>query len=272
MGEIIKTIFGGGSSETQSTSTPVDMTPDAFKNLRDPFAEALRSLLQQGGPKGYEGPLTSPIGQNEQDVLNYLQANTGGGSAARGLLDKTLQGDFLPGGANQNPFLDAVIRAAQRPTLEGLTETLGRTLPGRFTNAGQFIQANNANSGGSSAFDRAAAIATRGAANTLGDIATNIGSNAYTSERQLQQGAVTLNQAEVDTTLKNLQAQALPRLIQEHGIDRGMQLFQQQTAALLQLLQTIGGVTAPAIANQGQSSGSQETWKGIFPSLFPKGL
>lgn len=273
MTSVLKSIFGGGSKESQATSTPVDLQAGEYQALRQPFANTLLTLLQGGGTPEYTGPLTEPLGGAEKSVLDYLQSNTGAGSPTRGLLDSTLAGNFLPGQPGANPFLDAAIRAAQRPTLEGLTEVLSRTLPGRFTAAGQFIQPNTGPAGGgSSAFDRAAAIATRGASNALADIATNISAGAYESERGRQTQAVQLNQQEVDTTIKNLQAQALPRLIQENGIDRALQLFSQRTQSLLQLLQTLGGVTAPVVANQQQSTSKESVERGIFPALFPFGL
>jgi hypothetical protein len=77
-----------------------------------------------------------------------------------------------------NPYLARMIEAAQRPTIQALEETLSRTLPGRFTQAGQFVQPQ-----GSSAFDRAAAIASRGAGDTMGDIAGRLSFDTYEAER-----------------------------------------------------------------------------------------
>jgi hypothetical protein len=269
MGDVLKTLFGGGKSESQSG--PVDMTPDAFKALRGPLADSLMKLLQQGGTPSYGGPLTSPIGGNEQATLDMLQKNTMNPNdrGAGDLLSSTINGNFLPGGPNGNPFLSAAIQAAQRPTLQGLTDTLSQALPGRFVANGQMIQPNSTNNGGSSAFDRAAAIATRGAADAIGNIATNMSYQGYNDERQRQAQAVdqsgSLTTQQVDNTIKNLQAQALPRLIQENGIDRGIQLFQQQTQSLLQLLQTLGAISAPALGQQ--SSSQSEVSKGIFSPI-----
>lgn len=255
----LQNLFGGGTQQTQSTSTPVDLNP--FTALRGPLTDALQGQLASGGPQ-YTGPTAAPITANETTQLGNLMGNNGPGTARAGLIDSTLNGNFLPGQPGANPFLDAAIKAAQRPTLEGLTETLDRDLPGRFTAAGQFT-----NPQGSSAFDRAAALASRGAANALGDIATNMSSNAYTTERTNQQNAIPLSQQEVQTGISNLQAQALPRMIQELGIERGLTLFQQRTSNLLQLLAMIGGVTAPNIANQQQSTGTSSSTTGIIPGL-----
>lgn len=264
-------MFGGSEAtqSTQSTSTPKDMTPEDFKNLRPELAAELSKYMKAGGTPDYSGPLTTNMGANEGTVLGHLMNQTGPGTSRNALLEKTIAGGFLPGSEGANPFLDAAIRAAQRPTMEGLTETLTRDLPGRFTAAGQFTQPQ-----GTSAFDRAAAIATRGAANAMSDIATNMSFGAYESERGRQQEAVPLSRAEVEASVTNLQAQALPRLIQELGIDRGLQLFQLKTQSLLDILKTIAGVSSPTIANQQQSSGYGQSTsdKGVIPGLFPKGF
>jgi hypothetical protein len=261
MTDIVKTLFGGSSAEQQSTSTPIDMTPEAFKKLREPFSAELIKALQTGGPQ-YDGPLVAGIGDREKTMLDQLMPQTGAGTSRFGYLENVLKGNYLPGGQNENPFLDAAIRAAQRPTLQGLEETLSRSLPGRFTQAGQFTQPQ-----GSSAFDRAAGIATRGAADAIGDIATKMSAGVYESERDRQQQAVPLSRQEVDATISNLQAQALPRLIEDLGIERGLAMFQQQATQLLDILRLLGGVTAPTVANKGQSTASSESNKGIFQPI-----
>lgn len=259
-GDIVRGLFGGSKTQQQSqaTSTPSDLTPDEFSNLRGPFADALLSSLTSGGPQ-YGGPLNAPIGANEQTSLNQLMGQTGPNTDRQGYLNDVIGGKYLPGSSGGNPFLDAAIREAQRPTLEGLTDTLTRALPGRFTAAGQFTQGNSGQQGGSSAFDRAAALASNGAANALAGIATNMSYQGYNDERNRQQSAVQLDQAEVDTTIKNLQAQALPRLIQEVGIERGMQLFQTNVQSVLATLQLLAGVTQPHLANTSQQTSFGES-------------
>lgn len=265
---ILQSIFGGSKEKSQSSSTPVDMNP--FAGLRPEFQTELSSWLKSMSTDASQPAtpgVTAPIGANEQSVLDQLMTSTSASNPRNQLLNKTMQGDFLPGGSSQNPFLQASIEAAQRPTFQALEETLGRTLPGRFAVAGQQTQPQS-----SSAFDRAAAIATRSATQAAADIATNISASAYNKERDLQTAAVPLSQAEVDTSIKNLQAQALPRLISELGIERGLAEFQSRTQSLLQLLQLIGGVTAPAIANQQQSTGEKSSQNSAFGQLFPKGI
>lgn len=254
-------IFGGGETTQQSTSTPVDMNP--FAGLRPTLETQLTQAVAQGGGPQYTGPMFSPETANEQMLRGGLMNTAGPGNQREGYTSDVLSGKYL----GSNPFLTQAIEAAQRTTMQGLEETLGRTLPGRFMLAGQ-----NPGAQGSSAFDRAAALATRGAGQVMGDIAAKMSFGAYEGERERQQQAVQLGQAEVETTIKNLQAQALPRLIQELGIERGMQLFRERSQQLLDVLKLLAGVTAPAIANQQQSTGESYTQKGLIPSIFPSGL
>lgn len=247
-----------GSQQQQSSSTPKDMTPEAIKGLQQPFANAEAGLI--GGGSSLSGipnynPATgavpgAPVGGNEQQLLGLLQGQSLD-PTIRDYLSKTIQGNYLPGGSGSNPFLSEAISAAQRPTLQGLEETLSRTLPGRFTQAGHFT-----NPQGSSAFDRAAAIATRGAGQTMGDIATKISAANYETERGNQQQAVQLSHQDMQATVSNLQAQALPRLIQQYGIDQGLQLFQTRVDSLLKALATITQTPLQTVANSSQSSGS----------------
>lgn len=87
--------------------------------------------------------------------------------------------------------------------------------------------------------------------------------NAQTGTQNAQTGLVNaqtgltgsqIQSQEVDTLIKNLQAQALPRLIQEMGVERGMEAFNNQVNSLLSVLGISAGVTRPVIANESKSS------------------
>lgn len=351
-----------GASKSKSSSKPVDMTPQAFKDLQQPFANTIAQFLGGISPQelenvssGYTGPLTTPATANENSLLAQLMKATSGlgsngainggiptgatGQAATGapsqeandLLTNTINTGKTPqnlqsfidslnigGGPQQsladfmdelngasntgafsgdpnNPLMKAYIEAAQRPTLDALQETLSRTLPGRFTLAGQQTQPQS-----SSAFDRAAAIATRGTSQSLADIATKISYDSLEAARQRESGAFGdelsrrgqkdlqtqsltsqaqqsamdralaaskqqtdnlvaqsgIKSTEVDNLIKNLQAQALPRLIQEQGIERGMEAFQNQVNSLLAAMGIAAGTTRPVIGNSSSSSSS----------------
>lgn len=275
----------------------------------------------------FPGDLTAPIGTNEQSILDQMMSFMGSGTSGPGSPNATLEammagqgpsgaGSFQPGSLEAlmqermaamqtpgydaeggNPFLAAMIEAAQRPTQQALEETLSRTLPGRFTQAGQFTQPQ-----GSSAFDRAAAIATRGAGQTMADIASQLSFGSFEAERGRQfesqesaraqeseamaqelerrgmfaeadrarkfaeseasrdrqleaaQAAPGVQKQQLDSMIANLQAQALPRLIQDMGIERGLEQFNNQVNALLSTLGITAGVTRPVVGNKSSSS------------------
>jgi hypothetical protein len=266
MSSALQKIFGGGS--TKSEAKPVDTTPDELKALRAPFVSGLTSLMQSGGPQ-YTGPGLPGISQGELTALGAT-AEAAYNPNRADLLNKTLSGYYLPGQEGGNPFLQSAIQAAQRPTEDALNNTLSRTLPGTFTAAGQQIggglRSPNANlRAGSTAFDSAAASAFGSGARALGDIATNMSFQGYESERGRQQQAITLQQQDVDTMVTNLQAQALPRLIEKEGVEFGLARFQERMNALLQAFQIAAG---SPIATQGTNQKSTgEQYGGIVPGL-----
>jgi hypothetical protein len=249
-------LVGGSESKTKTK----DATPPELQALRSPFADVIKSLFGGNGEAAnltgipqYGGPLTAEMTDGERAALAQFSTDDPLQVQRRDLLTKTMRGDFV----GSNPFLQAAIEAAQRPTFQGLEEVLSRTLPGRFTQAGQFVQPQ-----GSSAFDRAAAIASRGAAQEAGDIAAKISAGAYEGERGRQQESIQLGQQEVQTLVANLQAQALPRLIQQHGIELGLEEFKSRITALLQAL----GIAQGSLVNLGQQSKTSES-KGLLPAI-----
>lgn len=266
-------IFGGSDTSSTSTSTPQNMNP--FTSALQPGITNMATGLAANGLPQYNGPLNAPMGGNEGNILGQLMQQQGGPTGRNQYLGDVMGGKYLPGQLGGNPFLQDAITAAQRTTMNNLTQTLTRDLPGRFTSAGQFNQANNNGQGGSSAFDMASALASRGAATAMGDIATNMSNQAFGQERQNQQQAVQLSQQEVQSSISNLQAQALPRMIQELGIERGMSLFQNNVQGILSLLQTLGGIAQPVVGNTQNSTSSGSSTPGIIPdmtALFaPKG-
>lgn len=276
MASFLDTLFGGGSQQQSSRSKSLSKTsslgvtgsnaanqaasvsqtsdyqnPALSAVASGPFATSLSGLLGSGGLSGipsFGQPLVAPItGTETKDLAGLNTAATD--PSRQSYLNDVLGGKYLPGGSASNPFLAATIEAAQRPTLQGLEETLSRALPGRFALAGQ-----NPGAGGSSAFDRAAAIATRGTAQTLGDIATNISFGAQEAERGRQQQAVQLGQQEVQSLVTNLQAQALPRLIQDLGVERGLGEFQTRLQTLLSVLGITASGAAPVLGQNAAST------------------
>ncbi len=261
----MSSLFGGSSSSQRQETR--ETTADPFKALQGPLAAVLRSLFggaggaQQGAAGGgaFTGmgdtsQFTAPISGGEQSLVDRIGALTSGGGAvgdANNLLSQTLGGQFLS--PESNPFLQATIQAAQRPLLEQFQDV---TLPGlssAFTAAGQRTQP-----GGSSAFDKAKAIESRGLFNALGDISTKLAGENFQAERARQVQAVTqagqLSTQEINNTISGLQAVALPRLIEQFGIDKGLQEFNQRIDTVLKAIQLAQGLPLFTQGSFGQFS------------------
>lgn len=251
----------GGTTERRDV-TPQDVVPREFRELRQPIADALRGLIgtefQQGGgtPTG-ESRFAAPITGLESDLVNRIGGLAGGDTPLQGganqLLQQTLQGQFLS--PESNPFLSQTIRAAQRPLIEAFRDVALPRFQRGFLAGGQQI-----GPGGSSAFDRAAAIATRGLLNTLGDVSTNLAGQNFQAERGRQVQAIEqvgqISTQQVQSSISGLQAVALPRLIEQFGINQGTTEFNRRIDVLLQALGVARGLPLVQTAQAGGGGGA----------------
>lgn len=242
MGGLVGGLFGSKGTPSQI----IDTTPEAFANLAGPVAQGLTSLFSSGGGPAFPGPFSAPLGGQEQTLLGNIfgqvQQPGAGAQAAMPLLQQIISGQFMS--PQSNPFLAQSIASAQRPILEQFQEQVMPRLQAEFTRAGQFIQPQ-----GSSPFDRSSALASRGLANALGDVSTNLTAENFAAERARQlpaaQLAAGLDAQQLQSTLQGLQAAALPRMIEDLGIERGMQEFQRRVQVLLQALGAAGTLAQP---------------------------
>src|SRR5690606_16231356 len=137
--------------------------------------------------------------------------------------------------------LQSAIDAAQQPLMQAFQEQTIPQLKAQFTAAGQMIQPQ-----GSSPFDMAAARATSGLMDALGDVGTRMAFANYDAERarQLQAAGLGIQQGQVDQTgrlqqmgLQTQAGQALGQLglgaagLQQQG-DQANQLAQLQAAGM----------------------------------------
>lgn len=232
---------GGSFSQSSSRSRTKDITPEEFAALRPEIANLFQSFFSGG--QGFSGPFAAPLGAGELSALQAVQQGASAGTSpdfglAQDALRRTAGGEFLS--PESNPFLRQTILAAQRPVLEAFDEQelLDRSL---FTRAGQQIQE-------SSPFSRARGIATRGLVNELGDISTRIAGENFQAERGRQlaaaSGLAQLDQAQFSRQVENLRAQALPRLVEDLGIERGIQEFQRRIDVLSQILALATGASS----------------------------
>lgn len=264
-----------GSFFKSKPATIQDVTPSEFSALRDPLAATLSQFLAGGSSAGgFPGPFVAPITSEETASINRIRGLTSGAppteAAATDLLRRTLSGEFLT--PESNPFLEAMFTAAARPVIRNFQDVVQPELRAQFTRGGQFIQP-----GSSSPFATALARAGTGFTENLTDLAAQIFGPAYQFERGLQQGAVpqaiALGQEPLRRETINLAVQALPREIEQRGIDAAMQNFFQATGLQLDAAQLAALVANPNLVTvPGSPSTFSQITSGLTQAALPFAL
>lgn len=242
--------IGGLTPQAPATAAPA-AAPAAPATLSDLIAQFGPQAATQNQPSDFVAALRP----EEQQILDALMGQIDNPLFAQGqeMLASTIRGDFLR--PESNPFLSAVIDLEQRRLGEAFRDVEAPALQSRFTLAGQNIQPQ-----GSSAFDTAAAIALRGLSNSQADIASRLAGENFQRERGRQLEAVQLgadvSAQEVERLTGILQQQALPRLIEQHGIDKGLEEFRRRMEVILAALGIGAEISSPTVANKSKGSGS----------------
>ncbi len=222
-----------------------DVTPGQFKALRDPVTGGVGSIIGSEGGPAFQGPFTADIGQAEQQALQNVQGFAGNNLLQRqsdALLQSQLEGRGLT--PESNSFLQQTIEAATRPLFRAFDE---RELQerGLFGRAGQKLQE-------SSPFAQARSRATEGLLSAVGDVSGRIAGENFQRGLDRQQQAVNQVQATQQARFQQargvLEASALPRLIEQFGIDQGKREFDRRMQMFLQALQLGGQLGSPTLA------------------------
>lgn len=247
-----------------------------------------------GAPSNSAGnPLAAQTTPNEQALLGQAYSiNQPGGNpildAAKGQVTNVLNPNY-PQSLATSPQTAAAIGSAIRPLVNTFNQTTLPGLVGQFTaggqrvnsavsagqgagNAGPFAQADtgggNFGTGegggkGSSAFDKAAGNEQNNLLAQVGNVAGTISNNAYQTGLNQQTQAITqatnISSQDVNNLLTTLQQEALPRLVQQYGIDQGLKLYQAQVQTILTALQTGVGAAQPVVGNQASGTATGAT-------------
>ncbi len=221
----------------------VDTTPEEFIGLRPDIAEGFSALFG-GGPE-FEGQFAAGMSPEEQALLQQItQLGTGTalGAQSEDLLSQVLGGEFLT--PDSNPYLSDLIASLQRRETENFERFTMPQIRSDFTAAGQRIQPQ-----GSSPFDMSTALSTSDLLSRLSDISTNIGAGAYEAERGRQTEAIgqasQLTTQNLNSAIEGLRAAALPRLIEQFGLDKGLEEFRRRVDMILSALQSAGVLATP---------------------------
>lgn len=284
---LLSNLMGGSSGKSQSSSTPVNMQNPSYTGLAPSVAGSLTSLFGGGSPflginsalanniatgagtpniySPANNPFTAPLTFGQTGLVNQ---GTAQGQPTPQLdqssqLLSTMLNPGYPLSLVNSPVTQGAIQASVNPVLTAFTQSTMPGLQGQFVQAGQSINPNAgpANpAGGSSAFDRASALAQTGLQQAIAAATSNIVSNAFNTGLQQQTNAVNqaqgISQTELANTMQSLQAASLPQIIQQYGINQGLQVFQQRMQTLLTALGLGGQVSQPVVANNQTSTGS----------------
>lgn len=226
------------------------------------------------------GIYSAPMSSNENSLLGSIMNLNGGATAlapAQSYLSSVLSPNYLQN-AMQNPGLQTAISQATAPLVSNYQNVTLPNLAGQFAANGQVLNGPGqvgpgatANGAGSSAFDKAASIAQTGLLQSMGATAAPIASNFLNSAMNQQSAGATqaenLSSTQVNNLISTLQAEALPRLIQQYGMDQGLQQFNNRVNVMLQALGLGVQTSQPDVAESGQSNSSFDSEKGILGSL-----
>jgi hypothetical protein len=236
---------GGGVSKGRSKAK--DYTPKEYVAQR-PFVASYLSGYEGGDP--YAGPLTADLGAEEGATLQSLagQRNPFGQDVSREALLSTIRGD-------SPQFQSALQEAINAGTIDIRRFAEEENLANRalFGRAGHTLSE-------SSPFSIAQAKSNQGILDAVAKLSSDIRLPAMLQERQNQLAATSMLASQEDQgfqrELQLLEAQGLPRLIQEQGIARGLELYKEQQARILQARTILAQLTSPTL---GQKS-SQESY------------
>ncbi len=237
----------------------VDLTPSEFAATRQPTADALTGLIKAGGGAPFDGPLHAGITSQEQSIVDTAVTQAAGNDplsqATSGLVDRTLGGEFVRGNAG----LDAAVKSAVDPTRGAIASLdLPQLSPKLDASGNRIVTA------GDNPFTTAAQIGVTGAENALSDIERAVRSESFQREETRRQEAIKLASDVASGALKKtilgLKAAALPRLIEDLGIQRGLVEYNDRINRLLETINVGVQIGAPVAAKTAGSPGS----KGIF--------
>lgn len=238
-------------------------------------------------------PLVAPMTGQQGNLLDMLPGFAGASGTlplASGVNANMLSPNYAASLAT-SPQTQGAISAAVNPMISAFNQNISPSLVSQATAAGQRV--NTAGGGvtgggvnpnginqvttegqgarGSSAFEQAQNTAQNNLQQNIGSVAGTISQNAYQTGLAQQANAVSQAQAlsttELSNTINALSASALPQLIQQYGINQGLQLFQGGTQAILTALGLGISGSQPAIGNVAQSNFSSQASPGLISGV-----
>lgn len=285
---VLSSILAGGAgnlSGLTTAGTQGAFSPITALNLLSPIAAGAPNPFLPGAIEAAQRPILEDF---EQSVLRNRGLFTQAGQTIQGEGSSPFQqalaraqtgtaralGDVATNLAFQTAEADAQRRLQAAQVLGGL-EVSGRAQGleaiqlalqgGQLGLQGLLAQGGFANDAFSRALQATQAL---GLPREIADVDLSRRAGAFedAAQRSLTaaQTAPALEQVQFDKLLSNLEAQALPRLIEELGIERGLAEFERQQGQLVQLLTLVGQLSSPTVAQTPGKTGSTGLLGGIL--------
>lgn len=257
-----KALMGGGTPPNSKLKNN-DILDKEYKALRDPTADLLKQgVTGEGGElslegiPSYDGSFTAPVTGNENwllgQIMNRATSQTGTISRSNDLLSSVVNGEWLDPSAN--PYLQDKIDAAVNPLVSKFENETMPALQSQLHMAGQ-----NLSPDGSSIFTKMAGMAGNDLLGQISDATQQTVADNLQNERDLQTAAVdqttAYDQQQYDQLQSALQAEALPRLVEQYGKDQAQVEFQNRLTSLLSLLKGQVNITQPMLTSTQPQSG-----------------
>lgn len=191
-------LYGGGGGKGGKSKSSQTQTSEPWHvqqpHLDRVFKEA-HNLYKEGGPEYYPGQTYTDYSPQTQQALGLLEDRALAGSelnrAGQGLIQQTINGDFL----NANPYMDAMYDNAAGAVTRNYRDAIAPTLDSTFSKAGRY---------GSNAHQTAHSQAQEGLGRTLSTMADDMYGSNYRAERQNQLNAVPIGSQLAETDYNDM--------------------------------------------------------------------
>lgn len=227
------------------SAAPVDVQAEEFKGLRGSAANLIGAFFGFPGagsaaaagspfaglrfdPSAYATPISNEENSLVKNIYNRALSGAPGVAAADNLRRDIIGGAFLEPDSR-------TLQTIYRPAIQAYEDTV-KNVSGAFTRAGHRTQE-------SSPFAQARARADEGLSNALFDATTSIREAERGRQFQTALAEPQLEGQNISNYIQNLQAVALPRLVAQQGIDKGLADFNQKLQFLLAAIQPAIGTT-----------------------------
>ena len=241
-------IGGGGSSGGSGTSTTVPSIPPELKPLANLYVQQATKIGETPFAP-YTGQRYADLTQAQNQGIGMVQDRALGGSSTMNNAENSLN-QFI-GGANTNPYLDAMVKKAQTSVVDQFNNMTKPQTEAAMQQSGSF---------GNSGLQQLMQNQQKSAAQTMGDMATQMYGNAYNTDQANRMQAIgmapTFGNAAYQDASQLLNAGNIQQQQNQNNLDFGYNQFQQAQDYPYKQLQATGGVIGQNMGSSTESTNS----------------